>query len=158
MYLASHGIASGFVSVKLPSTGSKSSTFQLRWGSYISIYLVLCLLFIIPHDPSSTVQNKNQVGSSAFKLTVKNLRRGAANSQPASMPRHTTPVAVTTLSLLDQEHDTTVADEVLRMVKLARKRPQWALRLATSMLRSELGTTIPSGLARDPTKDVRSKK
>ena len=155
-YFGSASITTGFVSVNVPTSGSKSSTFQLRWGSYISIYLVLCLLFIIPHDPSSSVQNKNQVGSSALKLSPTSLWRGTINSHPAVSPRHATPVAISTLPILDQEHDATVTDEVLRVVRLARKRPQWALRLAISSLRSELGhlATIPSGLARDPTSEA----
>lgn len=119
----------------------------MRWGSYISIWLVLVMMFIIPHDPSSSIENKHQIGSDAFKLARGSGGRVATSPQQSTSPRHATPVAVSSLSLLDAEHDTSVADEMLRLVRLARARPQRVLRLATTRLRTEFSSTTGLTLA-----------
>lgn len=139
--------ASGFVSFSISTPSSRSTTFQMRWGSYISIWLVLVMMFIIPHDPSSSIENKHQIGSDAFKLARGSGGRVATSPQQSTSPRHATPVAVSSLSLLDAEHDTSVADEMLRLVRLARARPQRVLRLATTRLRTEFSSTTGLTLA-----------
>lgn len=86
----------------------KSEPVMFRWGSHVSLLAILLALFVIPHDPSSSL-DPGQVGSSAMRapssVGVSRGPRGAAVSPPrtselASRSPRVAPVAMQGASAL----------------------------------------------------------
>lgn len=127
----------------------QSGTFQMRWYPYFSIYLMLVLMFVIPHDPSSSL-DPNQVGGQAYhlgarvpKVTHRWSKIGGAtpglNAPPQPQPHGHAALTLPPHLLLDDAHESSADDvsaHVLRLVRLARQRPALMLRIAAANLRS----------------------
>ena len=102
-----------------------------RWR--ISFFLGLLLLFILPHDPSTSLDG---FGGEAFQLPAAcGLSR---HGTPHSLLRHSAPAAVAHTTLLDKAHahlrlqrraSTASNARLARLMRLAQKRPQLVLRV-----------------------------
>ncbi len=73
------------------SSKSSSTTFQVRIGPYFSIMIMLALMFVIPHDPSTSLE---EVGSEAYRLTPRYVHKQQASSDLSQHDRHATPKAL----------------------------------------------------------------
>jgi len=119
----------------------KRATLQMRWYPYISIWAMLALTFVIPHDPSSSLA-PHQVGSEAFSMTPRGGRmRPTASSgitmQQQQLPQHhATPAAPSaSCHLLDEAHSTPDSS-LRRLVRLARARPHLVVSIVRAALRT----------------------
>ena len=129
----------GLLSLDLSQSGlpgSSQTVFQMRWYPYFSILTMLSLLFVIPHDPSTSL-DPSRVGSEGYRLSPRVLHSkpatGLSTQQPHPLPRHANPAAVAS-GLLDQAHhlpDDT-ASSLVRLARLARARPKLVLRIMTA--------------------------
>ena len=68
------------------SSKSSSTTFQVRIGPYFSIMIMLALMFVIPHDPSTSLE---EVGSEAYRLTPRYVHKQYQTFRPQH-DRHAT--------------------------------------------------------------------
>lgn len=119
-----------FVSVDMPLTKTK---YRVGIGWLHPIWLILLIMFVIPHDPSSTRMNPQEVGSAAYRLSPRLITR---TQQQAFAPGRLIPATmVATTPFLEAEH-TSNADvaAVLRLLRLARSRPQLALRIVKAAI------------------------
>ena len=110
------------------SSKSSSTTFQVRIGPYFSIMIMLALMFVIPHDPSTSLE---EVGSEAYRLTPRYVHK-QQTSDLSQHDRHATPKALSSATLgtlLTSEHIRTEQDrqDLARILRLARKRPSLCL-------------------------------
>lgn len=114
--------------------------FQMRWYPYFSIIYMLALMFIVPHDPSCTNLDSSRVGSAAYRLVppiaAAHMHRTAA-SELSLLSRHSTPAASATSLLLGDAHASS-SKELLRLLRLARARPQLVMRAVTAALAAAL--------------------
>ena len=119
------------------SSKSSSTTFQVRIGPYFSIMIMLALMFVIPHDPSTSLE---EVGSEAYRLTPRYVHKQQhATSDLSQHDRHATPKALSSATLgtlLTSEHIRTEQDrqDLARILRLARKRPSLVLKIARAAL------------------------
>lgn len=111
---------------------------------YISIIAILAMLFIIPHDPSASL-DAFQVGSDAFQLsstTVTTVRQRPVTSIIATQhERHPVPAAAAAMApvrLLDRAHEEST--ELLRLLRLARARPALVLKIAKAAVAPSVRT------------------
>ena len=98
------------------SSKSSSTTFQVRIGPYFSIMIMLALMFVIPHDPSTSLE---EVGSEAYRLTPRYVHK--QQTSDLSQPRHPSKGAVVvTQTLLTSEHPDERTGGTARILRLAR--------------------------------------
>ena len=79
-----------FMTFDLPVSRTGKATFQMRWGWLHPVWLILLVMFIIPHD-TSTRLDPNRVGSAGFQLSPRTgtrLQPSASTARaPAARPR-----------------------------------------------------------------------
>lgn len=120
-----------FVSFDLPFT---KKSFQMRVGWMHPIWLILLLVFIIPHDPSSVRLEPHTVGSAAYSLSPRASTRVQQPVTTATFARATPAAMVATSPLIAAEHEGSDMAALRRLLRLARARPQLVTRVALAAL------------------------
>lgn len=122
--------------------------FQMRWHPYFSIVGMLVLMFIIPHDPSTSL-DPHRVGSAAFRVSPRALRVRAPTSETTlspqpQTPRHPTPAAAASASVFLGDQHQHAYGELLRLLRLTRARPQLVLRIFVDALCAPSSPSAPA--------------
>lgn len=132
---------------------------MFRWGSHVSLLAILLALFVIPHDPSSSL-DPARVGSSAMRAPLSTsssrVQRGAVTrtSELAPKPPRVAPVAMQAASALLRPPSgplSAIDEEWQRLVKCAACKPKATARVVA---RKAQGFNLAIGEASSSRHDV----
>jgi len=84
------GLSMPLVGLSMPGVKPHPAMPYMRWGSHVPILTILVVMFVIPHDPSTSLVNPGVMGFT-FPTPLSSVRPAVRKAGPGTLAAHSIP-------------------------------------------------------------------